>query len=47
MRSEDDIKKEIEKLNKEIDKNSSPFYGLALVERKNTLLWVLDELWKK
>ena len=47
MRSEEEISKEIEKLNKEIDKNSSPLYGLTLVERKNTLLWVLDELWEK
>lgn len=44
MKTEEEIKKEIEKLNKEIDKNTSPLYGLALVERKNTLLWVLEEL---
>ena len=47
MKSEEEIRKEIEKLNKEIDENSSPFYGLALVERKNTLLWVLDKLWEE
>lgn len=44
MKSEEEIKEEIKKLNKEIDKNTSPLYGLALVERKNTLLWVLEEL---
>lgn len=43
MKTEEEIKKEIEKLNKEIDENSSPFYGLTLVERKNTLIWVLEE----
>ena len=43
MRTKEEIQKEVEKINKEIDKNSSPFYGLALIERKNTLLWVLEE----
>ena len=35
MRSENEnfIKKETEKLNKEIDKNSNPFYGLAIREK--------------
>lgn len=43
MKTEEEIRKEIEKLNKEMDKNSSPLYGLTLVERKNTLIWVLEE----
>ena len=43
MKTEEEIKKEIEKINKEMDKNSSPLFGLALTERKNALIWVLEE----
>lgn len=43
MKTEEEIQKEIEKINKEMDKNSSPLFGLALIERKNALIWVLEE----
>ena len=43
MKTVEEINEEIKKINKEIDKNSSPLYGLALMERKNTLLWVLED----
>ena len=43
MRKEEEIKKEIERLEKDIKENDSPLFGLSLIERKNTLEWVLGE----
>lgn len=43
MKTEEEIREEIKKINKLIDKNASPLINLALTERKNCLIWVLEE----